>query len=685
MHSEADMPTPQPRPAEIPAEIGGYRIQRVLGSGGMATVYAALQKQPRRTVALKVMRAGGDARTALHRFKREIEILGRLRHPFIAQVYDAGVHDDGRGAVPYYVMEYVPGAKTLLEYAASKDLDTRQRLKLFVKVCAAIEHGHQHKVIHRDLKPDNILIDERGEVKVIDYGVARAMEIKVGEQTMQTEAGRLVGTVQYMSPEQVEATPQDLDARCDVYSLGAVLYKLLTGKLPHDFEGLPLFEVTRMIREEIPVKPSTYLPEVRGDLETIIIKALAKDRRHRYQNAGSLGRDLVRFLARKPIHARRATLAHRLKLFSQRNRTPLVAGGIILLVMAIAGGIVTIVALQSGQRQRMTSERLQEQTERLQALEQAQQGMSRQGASTPQGRPARPEPYALSGHETSVGAVAFAADGSVIASAAGGDDLSIVLWNLETKEVLRRLDEHDAPVTHLLFSGDGSSLISAAADGTIAILQADNGAFRKRIRTGAGPFSCLAVSPDGNSIAYGAANLTLVVHNLEDETERTIRGTRGGFSSVAFSPDGLRLIIGTQRDLVEVRDADTHEVVGSFDELRGRIVGVALTSDPTLVLAVSEDGSGMKWDLNEPDAEGITFVACPEPVVRVGVDPTGRWMMCASDWWIGFRDLTTGNRLSDAIRPGLELRSVAISADGLWLALGAEDGEIRVQPMDQSP
>ena len=151
------------------------------------------------------------------------------------------MHDDGGGAVPYFVMEYVPGAKTITEFIAARQLDVRERLKLFVKVCAAVEHGHRHKVIHRDLKPANILIDETGDPKIIDFGVAQAAELDVTSQTMHTEAGRLVGTLQYMSPEHLDSSLRDLDARCDVYALGVLLYKMLTGKPPHDLEALPVF------------------------------------------------------------------------------------------------------------------------------------------------------------------------------------------------------------------------------------------------------------------------------------------------------------------------------------------------------------------------------------------------------------------------------------------------------------
>src|SRR5690606_14621646 len=235
---QSNPPRPQPMPtdaAPVPIEIGGYRIQRVLGSGGMATVYAALQPQPRRIVALKVMKAAVASDIAFRRFKREIEILGKLHHPYIAQVFDAGTHAAADGTVmPYFVMEYISGGKNILQYVAEKQLDLRERLKLFAKVCAAVEHGHLNKIIHRDIKSSNILITPEGDPKVIDFGVAHATEIEVAGQTMHTEAGRLVGTLQYMSPEQVSGRPEDLDPRCDVYALGVLLYRMLTGRPPHD-------------------------------------------------------------------------------------------------------------------------------------------------------------------------------------------------------------------------------------------------------------------------------------------------------------------------------------------------------------------------------------------------------------------------------------------------------------------
>ena len=217
----------------IGTTVGRFHIQARIASGGMGIVYEAVQDAPRRTVALKIMRRGIPSRSALRRFQYEAQIMGRLRHPGIAQIFEAGVHDASGARVPYFAMEYIPEARDILEYAEDEKLDIRRRLELFAQVCDAVNHGHQRGIIHRDLKPANVLIDSTGNPKVIDFGVARATESDLAMTTVQTNIGQLVGTVQYMSPEQCAADPNDLDVRTDVYSLGVVLYELLSGKLPY--------------------------------------------------------------------------------------------------------------------------------------------------------------------------------------------------------------------------------------------------------------------------------------------------------------------------------------------------------------------------------------------------------------------------------------------------------------------
>jgi serine/threonine protein kinase len=301
-----------------PRRIGNYRIRRIIGSGGMGTVYEAMQDHPRRAVALKVMRPGMTSRSALRRFEYESQILGRLRHPNIAQVYEAGTHDEGGGPVPYFVLEYIPNARSITDYANAKGLSARQRLELFAKVCGAIHHGHQKGIIHRDLKPGNILVDANGEPKVIDFGVARTTDSDLAVTTLQTDVGQLIGTLQYMSPEQVEGDPHAIDGRSDVYSLGVVLFELLSDKLPYDVSGAAVLEAARIIREDPPTRPSTVDTRLRGDLETIVLTALDKDRSRRYQTAHDLLQDIARYLRDEPIVARRPTVWY---ILGRRSRT----------------------------------------------------------------------------------------------------------------------------------------------------------------------------------------------------------------------------------------------------------------------------------------------------------------------------------------------------------------------------
>ena len=288
----------------VGTKIGRYHIQRVIAAGGMGTVYEALQEEPHRTVALKVIRPGLASRSALHRFKHESEILGRLRHPGIAQIYEAGTHGGDHGA-PFFAMEFIPGARPITHYAEENRLSTRDRLKLFMKVCDAVQAGHQRGVIHRDLKPANILVDERGRPKLIDFGVARATDADLTIATLQTDVGKLVGTLRYMSPEQCEGDATELDTRSDVYALGVVLFELLTGELPYDFSTASPFDVPRVIREQEPRRMSAVNRVLRGDIETIVLKTLEKDRDRRYQSVSELTSDIQHYLDREPIEAKR--------------------------------------------------------------------------------------------------------------------------------------------------------------------------------------------------------------------------------------------------------------------------------------------------------------------------------------------------------------------------------------------
>ena len=326
----------------IGQRVGQFEVTGVIATGGMGAVYEAEQENPRRVIALKILRGGVTSRYALRHFEHESQILASLRHPNIAQVLAAGTHRSEAASglpVPYFAMEYIPGARTITAFARAGNLGTRDRLKLILQACDAVQHGHQKGIIHRDLKPGNILVGADGQVKIIDFGVARSTDSDVAVTTLHTDVGRLVGTLQYMSPEQCTGDPRELDVRTDVYSLGVVLYELLTDHLPYEVSSTDLYDATRTIRETSPVRPSHLVPKLRGDVETIVLKAIDKERDRRYPSVDALAADVRRYLRREPIVARPPTVAYLMRKFVARHTWKVAAvggGGLALLAAMVA-------------------------------------------------------------------------------------------------------------------------------------------------------------------------------------------------------------------------------------------------------------------------------------------------------------------------------------------------------------
>jgi len=322
----------------LPASLGRYKIISLIGEGGMGSVYEAEQEQPRRRVALKVIRPGHATAEHLRRFQRESEALARLQHPGIAQIYEAGTADTGSGEQPYFAMEFIARGQSLTTYAIKGNLNVRQRLELMAQVCDAVHHAHQRGLIHRDLKPGNILVDERGQPKVLDFGVARMADSDT-QATRQTDIGQIVGTLAYMSPEQAMADPLELDIRSDVYALGVILYELLAGQLPYRL-GPKLHEALSIIREQDPASLSSIRRSYRGDIETIAGKALEKDKARRYASAAELAADIRRHLKDEPIVARPASVTYQIRKFARRH-TALVSGIAAVLLALVLGLVVS--------------------------------------------------------------------------------------------------------------------------------------------------------------------------------------------------------------------------------------------------------------------------------------------------------------------------------------------------------
>jgi tetratricopeptide (TPR) repeat protein len=336
-------------PSSMPAVIGPYRVLAVLGEGGMGTVYRAEQTAPiRREVALKLVRRGLDTERIVRRFEQERQTLARMDHPNIARVLDAGASEDGR---PYFVMELVSGMP-ITSYCRSAGLSTRARLELFLAILAGVQHAHQKGILHRDLKPSNIPVREQDGApvpKIIDFGIAKALGDGAEPSVVSTQAGLMVGTPDYMSPEQAGVIDADVDTRADVYSLGVVLYELLTGARPYEFRTYSATEIQRVLGGPPPRRPSqvagAHRRRLQGDLDNIVLKAIARAPADRYSSAEQLADDVRRHLDGLPVRARAATWGYRAGKFVRRHRTGVAFAATFLLLLA---GSAALLAVQAG-------------------------------------------------------------------------------------------------------------------------------------------------------------------------------------------------------------------------------------------------------------------------------------------------------------------------------------------------
>ena len=357
-------------PEVAPTRIGRFQILREIGRGGMGIVYEAQQDEPFRRVALKVIHPGMISRGLLRRFRQETRAMAQLLHPGIARIYEAGTGVDGAGGSvrPYFVMELVEG-RTLLQFASDQSLDTRARLEMIARVCEALHHAHQKGVIHRDIKPDNILVQMSAECgtadapavlpsgvqpKVLDFGVAR-LTAEPDTASLHTQAGQIVGTIPYLSPEQADGESAVADIRSDVYSTGVVAYELLSGTLPFDTTNLPVHKAVKVVLSDSPRRLGSVSPALRGDIETIVHKAMDRSPDHRYQSAADLAADIRRYLANQAIAAHRPSIVYQTRKFIARHRA-LVGGSIATVLMLIAGVIVASVLAVAARRSEMKAQ-----------------------------------------------------------------------------------------------------------------------------------------------------------------------------------------------------------------------------------------------------------------------------------------------------------------------------------------
>ena len=559
----------------IGKKIGDFEILRIIGTGGMGNVYEAKQTHPHRSVALKIVKSAAVTPATLHRFEMESEMLARLQHPGIAQVYDSG-HQTSEGILlPYFAMEFVPGSRSITDFAEDKKLQRESRLALFLRVCEAVQYGHGRGVIHRDLKPSNILITAGGRPKVIDFGVALMTGSDDSEKTM-TVAGKFVGTLQWASPEQCGDDPHDVDVRTDVYSLGVLFYQLMTGQLPYDLKGIPLYRAPIVIRETKPTPPRSIDESIPLEVEQILMKALAKDRSSRYDAVASMAMDIRRFLNNQPILAKPPTTMHRLRLYAKRNQLKFRAGIVVFLalILGLAGLIWGFVESETRQR------------DMKQAL--ADEAMAR----------------------TTAEQKAYVAMIGTAQAGIANDSWAMARRSLETTNRKQRGWEWsyfqglvDQSLRTWLIGDRPTFLVSSPAGKQIAItfesdrvVLVDESRDVMRDLTFPTKVNAVCYSPSGESLILGMDNGYYSILNRSEETMLLFDQKQSAIESIVALKDGS-FATGHADGVIRVWDADGNKISSMVGE-HGMILTLDYDNAKEVLAAGTFDGTIVLWKID---------------------------------------------------------------------------------------
>ncbi len=719
-----------PHLTEQPGDrIGRYKLLQKIGEGGCGVVYMAEQQEPvRRRVALKIIRLGMDTRSVIARFEAERQALAMMDHPNIARVYDAGATETGR---PFFVMELVRGIR-ITEYCDQNNLPTEQRLNLFVQVCQAIQHAHQKGIIHRDIKPSNILVTLHDGVpvpKVIDFGIAKATEQRLTEKTLFTEFAAFIGTPAYMSPEQAEMSGLDIDTRSDVYSLGVLLYELLTGKTPFDPETLlraGLDGCRRTIREQEPERPSTRLAtmvgveltttadrrrtpaaillnELRGDLDWIVMMALEKDRTRRYATASDLAGDVRRYLANDAVQARPPSNYYRFQKAVRRNRVAFAAAGAVAAALIIGVTISVWQAIRATDAEHTAREaQRQESVLRQQAVAEQQRAETERSAARLNEYIADINLAQQSLTDGNYGRAVQLLNKHL--PKAGEPDLRgfewRYLWHVSQGDEHTALPKQDFAVQSIAISPD-RNLLALGGFEKIAVFDLRN---RSVVRTLAKGGSSVAFLPDGKSLLTLSVGGTLRTWDTTDWSEKIL--LREVNPPFALSHDRKFLAAaareGRGRDTLVVWDTETWQSVRSFP---GASAPTAFSPDGRSLAMATREGivlTSIQGDAGAVVLENSTnvFVRGPGPWARaeqsLAFTPDGSAIIVARNvlsergvFVLSIWDARTGKdigRLPESVEQiehtGV-ISSIAFSPDGQTLATASMDHSIRLWDFKQ--